>query len=131
MNQTGRFNFNELALGNSRSDVITGLVAHLSNINFKGTLTLDIHNGDFCVINNENGGLSLPEQPIPIWDCNFLSNSSYSYDQASQMSVDFINVLESYPIVERGDLKINIQAHGLARPSAPYPDTDQINTSDQ
>ena len=131
VNQTGRFNFNELALGNTRSDVITGLVTALSEINFEGTLTLNIHNGDFCVVTNENGRPSLPNEPIPIWDCDFLSNSAYSFDQASQISVDFINLLQSYPIVERGDLKINVQAHGLSKPSARYPDIEEISTSDQ
>ena len=131
VNQTGRFNFDELALGNSRSDVITGLVAQLNDINFEGTLKLDIHNGDFCVVTNENGGISLPREPIPIWNCDFLRNSSYSFDRASQMSVDFINLLESYPIVERGDLKIEVQAHGLSRPSSRYPEIEQISTSEQ
>ena len=131
VNQTGKFDFNELALGSSRSEVISGLVAQLSEINFQGTLTLNIHNGDFCVVTNENGNLSLPDQPIPIWNCDFLSNSSYSFDQASQMSVEFINLLQSYPIVERGDLKIDVQAHGLSRPITRYPDIEQVYTSDQ
>ena len=131
VNQTGKFDFNELALGNSRSEVITGLVAQLSDIDFEGTLTLNIHNGDFCVVTNKDGRLIVPNEPIPIWTCDFLRNSSHNFDQASQMSVDFINLLQSYPIVERGDLKIDVQAHGLSRPSARYPEVEQINTSEQ
>ena len=47
------------------------------------------------------------------------------------MSVEFINLLQSYPIVERGDLKIDVQAHGLSRPITRYPDIEQVYTSDQ
>ena len=131
VNQTGKFNFNELAVGSSRSEVISGLVAQLSEIDFQGTLTLNIHNGDFCVVTNENGSLSLPDQPIPILNCDFLSNSSYSFDQASQISIEFINLLQRYPIVERGDLIIDVQAPGLSRPITQYPDIEQVFTSDQ
>lgn len=131
VNQSGQFGYGELALGNSRSEVITGLVTQLSEINFVGTLTLDIHNGDFCVIADQNGRLRLPNESISISNCDFLSNSSLSFDQASQMSVNFINLLQSFPIVERGDLKIDVRAHGLSRPSTRYPDTQEISTSGQ
>jgi len=131
VNQTGRFDFDEVALGDTRSDVINGLVSLLTDINYQGTLTLNIHNGDFCVVTNDIGQPSLPREPIPIGNCDFLSNSSYSFDQASQISVDFINLLQSYPIVERGDLQINVQAEGLSKPSTRYPDIDEISTSEQ
>jgi CheY-like chemotaxis protein len=131
INQTGQFDFSETALADSRMNSMMGLVAELSEVNYAGTLTLDIHNGDFCVITNENGELSLPNQPIPISSCDFLSNSSLSFDQASQTSMDFMNSLQSFPIVENGDLKVDVQAHGLSKPFARYPDIEQITTSDQ
>lgn len=130
-NQTGQFEFAETALADSRMNTMMGLVAELSELDFAGTLTLDIHNGDFCVITNEDGELSLPHQPIPITSCDFLSNSALSFDQASQTSVDFINLLQSYPIVENGDLRIDVQAHGLSKPVRRYPDIEQMTMSDQ
>ncbi len=131
VNQTGQFQFAETALGESRMNMAMNLIVELNEVNFTGTLTLNIHNGDFCVVTNEIGELSLPEQAIPITDCDFLSNSSVSFDQASQTSVGFMNLLQSNPIIRSGDIKVEVQAHGLLKPLARYPDIDQITTSEQ
>jgi len=131
INQEGRFEFSETALGEERTEMMSGLLQHLSEVDFVGTLTLEIHNGDFCVVRDEVGALALPTELVLLSECDFLSNTAYSFDTASQTSVPFLNLLQSYPIVARGDLQVNIKAHGVANPSRSYPEYSESITSEQ
>lgn len=131
INQKGRFEFSETALGESRTEMIAGLLQHLGDVDFTGTLTLGIHNGDFCVVRDQAGALALPEPLVSLNGCDLLSNTAYSFDTASQTSLPFLNLLQSSPIVLRGDLQIDIKAHGLSKPSNRYPEFSDVVTSEQ
>jgi CheY-like chemotaxis protein len=131
INQSGEFPYNQTALGDDQLDVLSGLMEHLSDIDFIGTLTLDIHNGDFCLVMTENGSLSLPEQTTAVTDCNFISNTAFNFDRASQTTVEFENRLQSFPIVESGKLKVVVNAHGLSMPINRYPTMSENTYSDQ
>lgn len=131
INQNGQFKFSETALGAARNQTISGLLQHLSSVGFTGTMTLEIHNGDFCVVRDQAGSLSLPAQLVSLSGCDLLSNTAYSFDTASQTSLPFLNLLQSYPIVARGDLQIDIQAHGVSKPRARYPEYSDTVTSEQ
>jgi len=131
INQKGQFQFDEPALGDSRMEMISGLLEHLSAANYNGTLTLDVHNGNFCVVLDQQGGLSLPAEALDLRDCQFLSSTAYNFDSASQTSLAFLNLIETYPIVERGDLSVQIRTHGLTRPAERYPEISNGLTSEQ
>ncbi len=131
INQKGQFAFDEPALGDSRMEMMSGLLEQLTAVSFVGTLTLDVHNGDFCVVRNQEGDLSLPVQALEIDQCRFLSTTAYNFDSASQTSLAFLNLLQTYPIVERGDLQVEIRTHGVSQPAARYPEVSSQITSDQ
>ncbi len=131
INQKGKFGFNEPALGDERLPIIAGLLDQLSAIDFRGTLTLDIHNGDFCVVRSDDGNLNLPASPMTLSACDFVSNSAYQFDQGSQTSVAFINLLETFPLVESGKLNVEIKSHGVSKPEVRYPEFASTTTSDQ
>ena len=121
INQKGQFRFKEQALGNERLNMVSRLVDHLNKADFKGTLSLEIHSGNFCVVLDDNGQVTLPPSNMPATRCQLLSDLAQNFDPTAQTSVSFINFLESSPIIERGDLKVDIRSHGLANPSYDYP----------
>jgi len=121
VNQQGEFHYNQKALDQNKLTVINQMLEHLSAINFSGTLTLNIHNGDFCVRISDDGQFSLPDQSIPATSCRFISNTVFNFDQASQTSLEFENQLRSSPMIESGQLNVVIKAHGLTKPVNRYP----------
>ncbi len=130
VNQQGEFHYNEKALDQDKLTVINEMLEHLSALNFSGTLTLNIHNGDFCVRISDDGQFSLPDQSIPATSCRFISNTVFNFDQASQTSIEFENQLRGSPMIESGQLNVVIKAHGLTKPVNRYPTiSDGISSS--
>lgn len=131
VNQNSQYAFSTQALGDDRIGLVSGLLNFLDQAQFKGTMTLGIHSGNFCVTTDQSGQLTLPAEGNVSSDCELLSNYDRDFSSAAQTSTSFMNFLNTSPVVESGNLKIDIQSHGIYSPSQEYPAfSDAVSTQD-
>lgn len=131
VNQNGQYEFSKQALGDDRIGLVSGLLNFLDQAQFRGTMTLGIHSGDFCVIPGPSGQLVLPSSGAVSADCDLLSNYDRDFSSAAQTSTSFMNFLNTSPVVENGNLKIAIQSHGIYSPSSEYPSFSEAISTEE
>jgi hypothetical protein len=65
VNLSGEYGFDEIPLDDGRAQMIDRLVEHLDRVSFRGTLTIEVHVGRFCMNFGIDGApeLAPPDQP--------------------------------------------------------------------
>lgn len=130
-NSQNQFEFSEQALAGSRSAAIKELLDSLAQQNFRGTLSLEVHHGNFCVELGDNGVFGLPSRSKPMPECQLMSETAQSFTSSTSTSIQFANMINSAEIVERGDLRIDVIALGVSAPTKQYPQLSEATNSDQ
>lgn len=113
--------FGEKALNDQRIYMLGELLALLNAANFEGAIYLDVHQGNFCVIEAPSGELILPEPESNIDDCEFLANKLQEVTLGDQVSVGFLNYLQSVPSLSDGDVEVEMNSQGFSVPKYSYP----------
>lgn len=121
VNVNTQISFGEQALNDQRIYMLGELLALLKASNFNGTVYLDVHLGNFCVVEDLSGQLILPEPESNIEDCVFMVNRAPAPTVGQQVSVGFMNYLESAPILAEGDIQVELTSQGYKDPVASYP----------
>ena len=125
VNQNGQYDFTQQALGDDRISIIGGLLNSLDKAQFKGVMELGIHAGNFCVATDQAGQFVIPSRGSVVTDCELLSNYDRDFSSAGQTSTSFMNFINTSPIVESGDLVVDIQSYGISSPDVEYPEFDR------
>jgi hypothetical protein len=106
------------------------LLPRLAAGGFRGTLRLDTHLAQFCLKRNEFNVLELPQDNTPMSDCEV---SPMSAEEAKalgeQQSVAFANFLASSPVLNKGDIRIEIISHGKEKPVLQPPPLETVTTA--
>ena len=113
--------FGEQALGDQRIYLLGELLSLLTAANFKGTIFLDIHAGNYCVIEGPSGQWLLPEPESNLDDCVFLTDRINDQEVDTEVSVGFLNYIHSTPILIEGDIQLEMSALGYSSPRVSYP----------
>jgi CheY-like chemotaxis protein len=113
--------FGEVPLGDQRIYMLGELLALLKAANFNGAVFLDIHLGNFCVVEDPSGGFILPEPESNLEDCVFLSDRVPEVAVNNQVSVGFLNYLHSAPILLEGHIEVELSSHSYSIPRYTYP----------
>ncbi|RBP49130.1 response regulator [Arenicella xantha] len=129
LNLQSQFGFAEQALSGDRIRLVSDLLDSLDQTNFKGTLSLELHHGNFCTEADASGSLILPSEPLPVTQCQLISDTSRTYTSSTDTSVQFANMIDSADIIERGDLRLDLIALGVSAPSYQYPQLDRTTSS--
>jgi hypothetical protein len=122
LNQNNQFEFGSLALGDDNLVVLQELVSRLDAAGFAGDIMLYVHFGDFCVVHGESGDWTLPEAGLSLDECRRLSDEVDSTSLQDHMSVAFINYLVSSPVLNEGDIRVDVQNQGFSEPRYRYPE---------
>jgi len=115
--------FGEVALGDERIYMLGELLAMLKAANFSGAVFLDIHFGNFCVVEDPSGGWILPDPDSNLEECVFLANRVPQVTVEEQVSVGFLNYLHSAPILLEGSIEVELSSQGYSVPRYTYPAT--------
>ncbi len=101
--------------------LIDNLVSRLTEMDFKGTLLLRGHVGEFC-LQSSSEGLTLPNPGVPIGKCQiqFLSSSD-AQSVGGEQSIGFANYISSEPAFNNGLIDLKIESAGNDEPAQPYP----------
>ncbi len=113
--------FGEQALGDQRIYLLGELLSLLTAANFNGTIFLDIHAGNYCVIEGPSGQWLLPEPESNLDDCVFLTDRINDQEVDTEVSVGFLNYIHSTPILIEGDIQLEMSALGYSSPRVSYP----------
>ncbi len=113
--------FGEIPLGDQRIYMLGELLALLKAANFNGAVFLDIHLGNFCVVEDPSGGFILPEPESNLEDCVLLANRVPEVTVNDQVSVGFLNYLHSAPILMEGNIEVELSSQAYSIPRYTYP----------
>lgn len=120
-NMNNQVSFGEQALNDQRIYPVGELVGVLKAANFAGTVYLDIHLGNFCVVEDPSGRFILPEPESNIEDCVFLADKQPQVPLDSHISVGFLNYVHSAPVLTEGPIELEFAMQGYGQPKASYP----------
>jgi hypothetical protein len=122
VNEGARVGFDEVAFNTSRIDQLSELLTHLASLGFRGTVRLESHLGEFCLVTDETGTYRPADPGLPLNACTLighpLDGSSFVADR---QTVDFANFLAGSPLVNQAGITVEIIAHDRTDSVARYP----------
>lgn len=122
LNQNNQVEFGAMALGDENLVTLQELVSRLDAAGFAGDILLYVHSGDFCVVHDDGGDRVLPPPETSLEDCRRESEQVGSATLQDQMSVAFINYLVTSPVLNGGDIRVDVRHQGFAEPKFRYPE---------
>ena len=128
LNQHGQYGFNDEALSDARLAQLRELIARLGAAGFVGTVRLETHTGEFCLVRDEQGNLRLPGESLVFSRCEVVS---YPQATAVQNGLRQSPAFTRYLAERRGRSPIAVAAvsHGANRPLVNYPDLTSVQTA--
>ena len=130
VNNISQYPYDQVALGEETLNILQGLLPKLAAAGFKGTLRLDTHLAQFCLKRNEFNVLELPQDNTPMSECEVSTMSGEEAEAlGEQQSLAFANFLASSPVLNRGDVRIEIVSHGREKPALQPPPMETAITA--
>ena len=122
VNQSRRYSFGELPLGNTRLSLLKGLVQHLLDMGFSGQIVVETHVGNFCMIGGGSDGYDLAPSNRTVEHCQQIGFEPVAaYEMGLQQSVAFANFANTVSAETGGKIQISIFSRGNDEPLIPYP----------
>jgi len=113
VNQSNGFAHQELPFNDVRLERLRELLGRLAAIGFTGTVRLDAHLGEFCLVNDADGGYRLADPDTLVIDCVRLGHPlGGSGALGERQSLGFANFLASSPLVNQSGIEVQLVAHG-------------------
>ena len=124
LNRDGRIPFGESVLNDSHVDRLNELLTHLVSLGFRGTVRLELHLGEFCLVSGSDGAWRLAPAEMPVDQCPLIGHPLDNSVSASEwQSVAFANFLAVSPLVNESGIDVEVVAN--ARQDSirrfPYP----------
>ncbi len=127
-NRHGPYGFSDEPLGDERLAQVRELIARLTAAGFQGTMRLETHTGEFCLVRDEQGDLHLPGDSLVFSRCEVVS---YPPAQAVQLGQRQSPAFARYLAERRpgNQIQITVVSHGTNRPLVTYPDLASVQTA--
>jgi CheY-like chemotaxis protein len=130
VNQRNYFPYDELAMNDARLETLQELLARLAAVGFVGTVRLDAHLGEFCLVGDEAGGYQLAAPDLPLEDCSLVGHPlDYSMALGERQSVTFANFLASSPLANESGIQVEVVAHSRADSVRRFPFPANLTTA--
>jgi len=124
LNEAGRYDFGQVPFGEERLAVLSELLTRLSSAGFAGTIRLDSHVGQFCLVRDEHGDLRPAPPELPVSRCDSIGyERNQALAAAGRQSLAFANFLTSSPILRDGRIRVELMPRGDEQPRFEYPQT--------
>lgn len=121
VNQAASYPPDELPLGDTRLEMLKGLLERLRMLGFRGNIRLESHVGDFCMRRAGDASWKLAPDELPVVRCDRLGlTASEARTESGRQSVAFANFLAD-PAISNGPVRIETEAFGNTEPRIPYP----------
>lgn len=124
LNESGGIPYDEVPFNDARVDQITGLLWQLSEAGFLGTLRIDSHLGEFCLVSNTEGRYELQDPGLPMSSCTFIGHPlDDSQLLSDRQTPSFALFLETSSLLDDAgiELELVIRDRADSFPREPYP----------
>lgn len=128
LNQHAQYGPQEEPLSDARLVQLRELVARLAAAGFQGTIRLETHVGEFCMVRDERGDYRMPSDTLPIQRCEIVT---YPAGQAAALGQRQSGAFARYLADRRPSNRIQIAvvSHGTSRPLVTYPESTNLQTA--
>ncbi len=123
--------FGETPLNTERAHMLGELIVLLEAANFSGTIYLDTHLGNYCVVEGPGGNYLLPPAESNISDCIFLDDRVSEVPVSEQVSISFLNFLNSAPALISGSIQVELSTQNYTSPAQGYPPQTSATSAGQ
>ncbi len=121
VNQGASYPPDALPFDDVRLEKLTGLLDRLRALDFRGTVRLDSHVGDFCQRRTRDEAWEIAADDLLASRCDRMGLlPEEARAESSRQSVAFANYLAELA-VSGGPIRVELEPFGNARPLAPYP----------
>jgi CheY-like chemotaxis protein len=131
VNQHGQYEHDQIALNDERLLMVRELLTRLGHLGFRGTVRLETHVGEFCLVRDEHGAYHLPPAHTSMPQCEIVR---YTPEQAQSLTRRQTPAFTRF-LAERSaagqPIQLALVAHGKSRPLLPYPDADSVPGADE
>jgi CheY-like chemotaxis protein len=122
INQGGGYPPDEEAFGDRRLVLVQELVSRLQTLGFRGVVLLESHLGEFCLDGSEGDGYTPAAADQSVTDCTRIGHPHEQMPGVgTRQSIAFANFLSSSPLLEDGNIRIEIKTYQTGQPRVPYP----------
>jgi hypothetical protein len=123
-NQSATYEFGELPLGDRRLATMEAVSERLQAIGFAGTVQLESHIGDFCMISIGTGNYELAPGDIEASLCNVIGfDAAESVRFGLRQSVAFANFVNTSRERTQGRIGFEVISLGNSEPAYSYPNS--------
>jgi CheY-like chemotaxis protein len=130
INQELLYPYDEIALDGARADMVEQLLTRLFETGYTGKVILHTHVGEFCLLGDQEAGFRLPPPDITVEQCEFIGNPVQAADlPAAHQSLSFANFINSTPLLNEGQLTMEVVAASRTEPLYTYPDKSEGPTA--
>jgi CheY-like chemotaxis protein len=132
LNRDNRVPFGETALDDARVDKLNELLTHLVSLGFRGTVRLELHLGEFCLVSGSDGAWRLAPADTPVEGCSLVGHPlDNSVSPSERQSVAFANFLAVSPLVNESGIEVEVVANGRADSVRRFPYSSNLATAGQ
>lgn len=125
LNQGSAYDVGEEAFNDTRLATVQELVTRLRALGFQGTIQLQSHLGEFCLNGNEGDGYTLAADDLPVTQCTLIGHPQQALPSPGErQSIAFASFLSTSPLVNSGDIRLEIESFMFSHPRIPYPPQD-------
>lgn len=123
VNQSARFRFGELPLGDARLAIFDDMSNRLLAMGFSGQVRVESHVGDFCMI-AAGGGLQAATSDMAASQCDAIGyGTTTAYEMGLGQSVAFANFVNRSLEQTNGRIRYEVVSMGNTQPLLPYPNS--------
>ena len=130
LNETGYTPFHEPLFNARRAALMERVVNHLRSVDFEGTIRLTSHLGEFCLVQDGDGVLSLADPAMSIEDCTLighpLDDSSFVSDH---QTLEFADFLSSSALLNATGVVMEVVANDRTGSVRRYPFPSEVTTA--
>ncbi len=129
LSRTVQYSYGEAPFGGDRVELVRGLVERLKEAGFTGTLKLQGHAGQFCLLAS-SGGWRVADSATPIVNCDVKGffNKQDARISSARQSAEFRAMLGS-PAIAGSGIRVQIEGLGDEGRSADYPTPEKVSTA--
>jgi len=132
INQSAPYDMYEEAFSDRRLAVVQELVTRLAGLGFRGIIQLESHLGEFCLAGSEAEGYRLAQPDLPVTECAMIGHPLHDLASLGErQSIAFANFLATSPLLESGDISIEIVPFLYSRRQLEYPPQQENVSAEQ
>ena len=121
VNQGASYPPDALPFDDVRLGKLTGLLDRLRELDFRGTVRLEGHVGDFCMRRTSDGSWAMAADDLPLSRCERVGlPPDEARMESAQQSVAFANYLAELRVTG-GPIRVELEPLGNSRPLVAYP----------